>query len=185
MLGAPKYHLAVICLFIGIGCPASAIELGNILFQPTAERSREASALALDAISDAIKAFEKRELDDPKGSQQLMAQSREKLKAAGNKMVDILKSGSTDTGFRRYLDDGVYLEKQLSKGDYDFFISWAKEAGATTIKNRGQVFQVFTTHTFQLGDFLENPQNDFRKATDQIGNYFKGGDITTRLMREK
>ena len=41
-----------------------------------AELSRTASALALNAISDAVEAFEQRELNDPKASEALLAQSQ-------------------------------------------------------------------------------------------------------------
>jgi hypothetical protein len=79
-----------------------------------------------------------------------LAQSREKLKSAANKMTDILKSASSDPEFRRYLEGNVDVDNRLSKEDSAFYYSWAKELGITTIKVRSQVFQIFITQTYKL-----------------------------------
>ena len=65
-------------------------------------------------------------------------------------MTDILKSASSDPEFRRYLEGNVDVDNRLSKEDFAFYYSWAKELGITTIKDRSQVFQIFITQTYKL-----------------------------------
>jgi hypothetical protein len=190
MLGAHRRLASAV--YFGVGAVlffmehGRAVELGNILFPPEQDASRKASAMALHAISDAIRAFEQRELNEPQASQALFAQSRETLRMAAKNMFNILSGAKSSSDFGRYLDTEVSLDGKLSKEDFYFYNEWAKEAGATEIRTRRQAFQVFATQTVRLADSLDPSSNDqdfFRKATDQIGRYLKGGDITTRLLR--
>jgi hypothetical protein len=128
MLGANKSLVAA--LGIAFGAVALPLEvaravLGNILFPSEQEASRAASAMALHAISQAIQAFEQRELNDPKASQILFAQSRTTLQNAAKTMFLILSNADSKSEFGRYLDAEVSLEK-LSKDDFYFYRDWAR-----------------------------------------------------------
>jgi hypothetical protein len=182
---ATTYFFLAVVAGLYSTAPVSAVELGNMLFKPAEVPSRAASALALSAISDAMRAFEKRELYDEKASQELMAQSREKLRDAADKMSEILRDGSQNSEFRQYLDSKVDLQQKLLNEDVAFYTTWAGSPGQ--FKSRGEVFQIFIVQTYKLAVALELPQTDpdfFRRTIDQITNYLKGGDITTRLLRE-
>jgi hypothetical protein len=146
MHGVRERILATACVFLAMASPSliapvSAVELGNMLFPPVAEPSREASALALSAISDAVQAFEKRELNDPKASQELISKSRDKLRRAADKMAEILKGISNNPELKRYFDGRVSLDRQLSKEDAAFYSSWARDAGAKEIQDRYEGFR--------------------------------------------
>jgi hypothetical protein len=114
MLGANKSLVAALGIAFGaVALPlevARAVELGNILFPSEQEASRAASAMALHAISQAIQAFEQRELNDPKASQILFAQSRTTLQNAAKTMFLILSNADSKSEFGRYLDAEVSLD---------------------------------------------------------------------------
>jgi hypothetical protein len=186
MLGARRSKIVV-----GVACMVlfwhmagirrvHAVEFGNMLFPSIQQQSREASALALDAISMALRGIAELERNKTDISQELLKQSAGQLNRATQEMDAILSKANLDQQFQRYLDQQPNIEA-VPKADWEAFINSLAKDNLPVPKNRREVLLLFIKKTRELSANLEKTDQRLR----DIGDYLKFGDLVTRLMRIK
>lgn len=154
-------------------------EFGNMQFPSIQNQSREASALALDAISTALKGIAELERARPDISKELLTQGAEQVAKAAKEMENILSKADSDPQFKQYLGQEAN-RRGITSEDWDFFTKSLEKDKLFIPKSRRDVFVVFVKKTMTLSAGLQNPE----RRIDDIGDYLRFGGIATRLMRQ-
>jgi hypothetical protein len=182
MLGARRqsvFVLAYTAWCFGSIVPCIAGEFGNMQFPSVQKQSGEASALALEAISTALKGIAELERAQPDTSKGLLTTSADQLMKAASEMESILSRAASDQQFKSYLEKEPNRQG-INSDDWEFFTKSLAKDNLPTPKNRREVFGLFIKKTRTLSAGLQNPQ---RRLGD-IGDYLRFGSIVTRLMRQ-
>jgi hypothetical protein len=148
-------------------------------FPSIQKQSGEASALALEAISTALKGIAELERAQADISKALLMQSAEQLVKAANEMESILSKAGSDQQLQRYLQQEPN-RRDISSDDWEFFTKSLAKDNLPIPKSRREAFDLFVKKTKALSAGLQNPQ---RRLGD-IGDYLKFGSIVSRLMRQ-
>jgi hypothetical protein len=190
MVGVRKHITVLVSVFafaVGTTVPTAlkAIELGNILFPNVEQRSREASAMALEAIAGTMSALAAVERNKKELSQELFGKSAALLRKATGQMSAILDKAKVDKEFQAYLNEEAPLQK-LSKEDSELFAQIVAKMKLPKPKTRQDVFLTFVQRGDLLAAHLEKPTQNggtHRPIIDDVDEFLKMGDIVTNLMR--
>jgi hypothetical protein len=190
MLGARKnrnrlYVVSLLCALTAYAETPGAVELSNILFPPLEKQSREASALAFEAISTAMAALAMIERNNTGASVELFKKSASQLRGAAAQMQGILSLETSNADVRAYLAQAIKKDN-VSGQDWNLFSTWVSRLNTGLPNNRKEALAFFHTMTITLANELENPptsQGTHRPLIDDISDYLKVGEIITRLIR--